>query len=283
MLRQCRLPVSLLLVFFWPVPGGAQDKTFEAVVSLEPLGRLALETGRGTVRLTSWDRATVDIQARISPPMAVDGDEGQRSVDGTTIEVRGRRRSVRIRSVYSALPAPVHYEIRAPREVDLDLTIDRSDTLLDGFEGRLLLQFDRSDLTANDLTGTIVLDLDRGAFHGVDLSGAISLGLDRGQSVVLERVRGSLQFDLDRTSATMREVQIDGDSLIGIDRGDLELQLVPGQALTVEADVTDRSDLSSDLPVTFQQGGRRLQGSLNGGGPSLKITADRGSIQLDTN
>lgn len=283
MLRQCRLPVSLLLVFFWPVPGGAQDKTFEAVVSLEPLGRLALETGRGTVRLTSWDRATVDIQARISAPMAVDGDEAQRSVDGTTIEVRGRRRSVRIRSVYSALPASVHYEIRAPRDVDLDLTIDRSDTLLDGFEGRLLLQFDRSDLTANDLTGTIVLDLDRGAFHGVDLSGAISLGLDRGQSVVLERVRGSLQFDLDRTSATMREVQIDGDSLIGIDRGDLELQLVPGQALTVEADVTDRSDVSSDLPVTFQQGGRRLQGSLNGGGPSLKITADRGSIQLGTN
>lgn len=283
MLRQCRVPVSLLLVFFWPVPGGAQDKTFEAVVSLEPLGRLALETGRGTVRLTSWDRATVDIQARISPPMAVDGDEAQRSVDGTTIEVRGRRRSVRIRSVYSALPAPVHYEIRAPREVDLDLTIDRSDTLLDGFEGRLLLQFYGSDLTANDLTGTIVLDLDRGAFHGVDLSGAISLGLDRGQSVVLERVRGSLQFDLDRTSATMREVQIDGDSLIGIDRGDLELQLVPGQALTVEADVTDRGDLSSDLPVTFQQGGRRLQGSLNGGGPLLKITADRGSIQLDTN
>ena len=54
----------------------------------------------------------------------------------------------------------MHYEIRAPREIDLDLVIRGADTTLGGFEGRLFLELYDGALEAEDLTGTMVLDLD---------------------------------------------------------------------------------------------------------------------------
>ena len=109
--RRNRTSFALVLVLAGCVTVSAQDKVFETIVSLEPLGRLALETGQGTVRLSSWGRPTVDIRARIEPPVEADADEGRRSVEGTIVEVRGSRRSVRIRSVYGAVRSRVHYEI----------------------------------------------------------------------------------------------------------------------------------------------------------------------------
>ena len=271
----CRMLLFVVLGLAGCVAVSAQDKTFEDAVPLEVGSRLALEARRGSVRLTSWDRRTVEIHARIEPPPGVDADYARRAVEGATIEIRGNYRSVRIRTDYSGVPRlgafsgsrtlpRVHYEIRAPRQLDLDLDIDRSDTTLEGFEGRLLLALDRSDLEASDLAGTIALELNRGALRATDLSGSIAL-------------------DLDRTSATMLNVQIDGDSSVEIDRGDLDLQLAGNQALTIDADMTRRADFSSDLPVTLQPGGRGFHGTINGGGPALRIEADRSDIRLRTN
>ena len=284
----------VLLALAGCVAVSAQDRTFEETVPFESGSRLALETRRGSVRLISWDRSTVEIRARIEAPAGVDIEYARRAVEGTTIEVRGNARSLRIRSDYDGVSREgafsrsrtlprVHYEIRAPRQVDLDLDIDRSDTILEGFEGRLLLDLDRSDLEASDLAGTITLELDRGVLRANDLSGSIALHLDRGQSAVLDGLRGSFQLDLDRTSATMTNVRIDGDSFVKIDRGDLDLQLGGNQALTIDVDMTRRSDFSSDLPVTSKPGGRGFHGTINGGGPTLRIEADRSQIRLRTN
>ncbi len=160
MVRRYWISFSLALVLAGSVAVSAQDKVFETVAALEPLGRLALETGQGTVRLSSWDQRTVDIRARIEPPVGADADEGRRSGEGTTVDVRGSRRSVRVRSVYGAARSRVHYDIRAPREIDLDLVIRGADTTLGGFEGRLFLELYDGVLEADDLTGMIVLDLD---------------------------------------------------------------------------------------------------------------------------
>ena len=269
---------GLIFVVLGLVGGGiaaAQDKTFEEVVPLEPGSLLTLETGRGTVRLTSWDEPTVDIHARIEPPPSADADDARRAVDATTVEVRGSRRSMRIRSNYRRVSSPgssdeswrrplVHYEIRAPTQLDLDLSIDQNETTLEGFEGRLLLDFDRSSLAGRDLDGTITLVFDRGAINVSGLSGSIAL-------------------DLDRTTAILRDVRIDADSIVEIDRGELDLLLVGTQSLTIDADVTRRATVSSDLPVPLEPSGQGLQATMNGGGVVLRIEADRSTLRLRTN
>ncbi len=236
----------------------------------------------------------VEIRARIERSPRVDDDYARRAVEGTTIQVEGSGRSVRIWSDYSGVPCRglfrgggrsvprVHYEIRAPRQLDLDLDIDRSDATLQGFEGRLVMDFNRSDLDARDLAGTITLDLDRGALRASGLTGSITLDLDRGPRADLDGVRGSLHLDIDRTNVTMRNVRIDDDSHVKIDRGDLDIELERDQALTIDVDLSRRADFSSELPVTMLRTGRRFHGTINGGGPQLRIDADRSDIRLRT-
>ena len=292
----CRWPIlAPVLVLSSAVALSAQDKTFEDTVMLEPGGSLSLDATRGSVRLTSWDRPTVEIRARIERPRRVDDDYARRAVAGTTIDVEGGGRSVRIRTDYSGVPRRgglfwgarsvprVHYEIRAPRQLDLDLDIDRSDTTVQGFEGRLVLDFDRSDLDARDLTGTIALDLDRGELRASGFTGSISLDLDRGQRVELDGIHGSLHLDIDRTNVTMRDVRIDDDSRVEIDRGNLDVELDGDQALTIDADLSRLADFSSELPVTMLRTGRTFHGTINGGGPQLRIEADRSDVRLRTN
>ena len=294
----------------------AQDRTFEHTMELQPGARLALEADRGSVVLQSWDSPTAEILARIEPPADVDADYAQRAVEGTAIEVRGNRRSVRIRTDYEGVPRRglfrnrrlprVHYEIRAPRQLDLDLEIDRSAATVEGFEGRLLLDLDRSDLDARDLAGTVTLTFDRGEFQASGLAGSIVIDLDRARGVVLDGVRGDLQLDAERTDVTLRDLAIENDSLVEMDRGDLAIELAADRGVTIDAALTGRSgftvgpgDVSLPSPgVTGQHlfvlgaarwaqrsetessGAERLE--VNGGGPLLRIEADRGAVRLRT-
>ena len=270
---------------------GAQERTVEETVTLEPGGRLSIKNSRGSVQLTSWDQPRVEVRARIEAPPDVDEEYGQRAIDGTTINVSGTDRSVRIRADYEDVPgrwwfdrrhARVHYEIRAPRELDLTLDIDRNDASVRGFEGAITIHLDRSDLDAADLTGEVTMDLDRSRLDMSDVTGQISLKMDRGRDIVLDGVTASFDLDLDRTAVTMRNVTIDGDSAVKIDRGALDLELHEQQVLSIDADMSRRSDFSSDLPIAMQETGRKFRGTINGGGTRLRIRADRGDIQLRT-
>ena len=273
----CRILVVVGLGLATATIGRAQNenKTFEEVVALQPGSLLTLETGQGSVRLISWDEPNVDIRARIEAPPGMDADDARRSVDATSIEVRGSRRSMRIRSNYrqtvsqeddddSWRPPLVHYEIRAPRQLDLDLTIDQNDTTLEGFEGRLLLDLDRSRLQGRNLDGTITLAFDRGSIDASDLSGSIVLHLDR-------------------TTAALRDIRFDADSEIRIDRGELDLVLVGTQSLTIDAQMTRRTEFSIDLAVPLQTSDRGFHATMNGGGVALRIDADRSVLRLRAN
>ena len=284
------LVVNAALVFAASVPIAAQEKTFEETVSLASGGTLALEADRGSTQLTSWDQPQVEIHARIEPPSGVDDDYARRAVEGTTIEVTTSNNAVRVRADYSGVPRRgwnrrvprVHYEIRAPRELNLDVQIDRSDATIEGFAGRMILELDRSDLRASDLTGEITIDLDRSGLEVNDLAGQVALRLDRGRSVALDGVRASLDLDVDRTNVTMHDVWIDDDSRVEIDRGDLVVELDASQTLTIEANLSRRGDFSSDLPISVHKAGRDFSGTINGGGPMLQIRADRSEVQLSS-
>ena len=305
MRRRCPLRAPVLVLAVSSCALSAQERTFEETVPFEAGGSLSLDTTSGSVRLTSWDRPTVEIQARIEPSprntwVGVDADDARRAVNATTIEVERRDRSVRIRTDFPGGPLQrlfdgwrrrvfklriyprVHYEIRAPRQLDLDLDIDRGDTMVRGFEGRLVIGVRGADLDAADLTGDITIDHQFGALDVSRLTGQLSIDLARGQRVVLNTLRGSLRLDLHRTNAVVRDVRIDDHSHVSVHRGDLDIQLDASQPLTIEAEMS-RADLSSDLPVTMQRTGRTFHSTINGGGPTLRIKAERSDIRLQTN
>ncbi len=264
-------------VFALSVPSAAlaQSKDFSRTMALDPGGKLSLKATKGSVRLTAWDRNEVDVRARIEEPRGVDPDEAQRAVDATTVEVTGDRRGVSIRSNYDRVPSrwgwdgdrvtpPIHYDIKAPRKINLRLDIDRSDTDLAGFDGRLSLDTDRSEISARDLHGELHLTIDRG-------------GRSR-----LSAIEGTVELEADRTDVVIDAARIAGDSRIKADRGEIELRMPSSQALRVRADVDRRGSFRSDFPLE-RRGGRRdaiVEGTINGGGPELVVRGYRAEIAL---
>jgi hypothetical protein len=259
------------------VPAAAQSKQFDKTVPLPSGGYLSLHATRGSVKLTSWDRNDVEVRARIQAAPGVDAEYARQSVDATTVDVTSGARDVRIRSNYDKVPGTtswfgnawkdvpeIHYEIRAPRKLEIRMDIDRSDTTMRGFDGRVDIVSDRSELALADLAGRITLEV------------------DRGQSSRLQNVRGSLRIDGDRTNFDIGLASLDDRSSIETDRGDIRIEVPGSQGLTIDADLTRRSDFDADdLKVQKRSGDtRRFTADINGGGPTLSVEADRGRIRL---
>ncbi len=275
------LLIIVTLAFFQAAPfalaaGGSlfQSKEFKKTVNFESGGDLRINTDKGSVSLTSWNQNEVEVYARIEAPERVDSDYARRAVEGAKIEVTGDARSLTIRSNFDGVPTEggfmneskhlpnIHYEIRAPRNLNLSLEIDRSKLSISGFDGRADVNADRTPVTASDLTGEIRMRIDRG-------EGTFS------------RLRGRLDFETDRTDSRLDDVSIEGDSRIGVDRGVFEMRLPQGQALSVNADISKRGGFSTDFPIAMQtKKGNSFEGTINGGGPRLSIEADRAKISL---
>ena len=126
----CLLPLMLAAA----APAGAQGDSYEKTVALEPGGNLSIDSAGGSVLLLAWDRPQVEIRARIEAPANVDGDYARDIVEATRIDVRetaGEVSSdfgeVERRGFFDrrrSLP-DVHYEIRAPRELNLNIDSSR--------------------------------------------------------------------------------------------------------------------------------------------------------------
>jgi hypothetical protein len=256
-----------------------QSKEFKKTVDLENGGDFALNTDKGSVRLTSWNNNQVEIYARIDPPENEDADYGRRSVEGARIDVTGSGRSITVRSNFEGVPEKdssvfnhskalpnIHYEIRAPRNLNLRLNVDRSKLDVQGFNGKIRVETDRSPLTASDLEGDLEIKIDRG-------------------TVNLRNLRGSFSLDADRTEGQLNLLHLTSDSRIQVDRGNFDVSLAAAQGLNLVADLSKRASFNSDFQVAMPPAGKgrdrvKFEEAINGGGPRLVIEADRGNIHL---
>ena len=254
----------------------AQSREFSRTVQLDPDGALRVVGTKGSMRITSWDQPRVEIRARIERPEDVDEAYATRAVEATRIEVTGDSHSVSVLSDYSNVPTrdgrghwgdrrvpPVHYEIRVPRRIRLNVDSDRGPVAVSGIEGTADVVVDRGELEVHDVTGDLRVEIDRGERSRID------------------GVRGSLRVEADRTNLHVDAHALDRESRIGIDRGEIELQVPQGQRLTVRTDISRRGEFHTDFPVQWTSSDpRRSEGRINGGGTELFLESDRATIEL---
>ena len=254
----------------------AQDREFSRTVELPQSGTLRVEGNKGSMHISSWDRPQVEIRARIELPDEVPAEYAQQVVDATEIDVTATNGSVSVRSNYDNVPArtgsgrwgdktvpEVHYQIRAPRRINLGVNSDRGPATIRGFEG------------------TIDIVVDRGELDLQDAAGDVRLNIDRGEHSRLTNVGGSLAIEADRTDLRIETAALERDSRIEIDRGDVDLRIAADQRLTVRTDLSRRGHFSADLPIQWMsEDRRRSEGHVNGGGPALIVESDRASLRL---
>ena len=160
------------------------------------------------------------------------------------------------------MPA-VHFDIRAPRNIALQIDSDRGPVALSGFEGAFEITVDRGELELRDV------------------SGALRVEIDRGRTSRIERLRGSLRIDADRTNLNIDAEALDRDSRIEIDRGDVALRIPEGQRLTLRTDISRRGRFRTDLPINWSSPDpRHSEGRMNGGGAELFLESNRANIEL---
>jgi len=218
-------------------------KVVDKTLPLAADGRLSVDTYKGRVTVTTWDRAEVAVHAVVTP----DGTcaEAADLVAKTRVRIEGGGREVRVVSDYDDLPKftfsfrddcgsrPfVAYEIRMPRTAALSLKDHKSRISVEGLAG---------DASIESYKGVVRLE---------KLSGRLDL----------ETYKGNARADLDRVA---------GDLRFETYKGDIDVVVPKGSRLALHEDIGRRGRFEVDLEDA-------------GTGPVVSVETYKGSIRLRT-
>ncbi|HSR68252.1 MAG TPA: DUF4097 family beta strand repeat-containing protein [Acidobacteriota bacterium] len=259
------------------MPALAQEKQFSETLPFTSGERLTVDAYKGTIHISSWDRQEVEVIATVEAPSDLDGEYARRIVDATEVRIRQTASGVSIKSDYDDVPSRregwfwgssktlpyVHYQIRAPRSLNLKVDDYKSDIEIYGVEGRIDLETYKGRVEARDLVGELRLETYKGT---VDLSG-VRGGLD------IETYKGRVIAEID---------SIEADSRLNTYKGNITLVMNSEQGLDLDADLSRRADLHSDFDLRTRGNISRkdFRSTINGGGPRLRVSSYKGDISL---
>lgn len=250
--------VSALLAFpAAAVPARDVSKT----LPLAEGGRVTVDTYKGSVRVTPWDRAEVAVEARIAPDDTCGSERDQkRWMDATRVVIEPAGGGVRITSDYDELASSwnlfgsctsrpfVHYRISLPRTAALKI------------------HDYKSDIDVKDFAGYLTLETYKGSVALTGLSGALDL----------ETYKGEVRAGFERLS---------GDVHVETYKGDVVLTLPSKAGFELRSDAGRRGEIASDFEGTgsvrsSRRSGLRSSATVNGGGPRVTLSTEKGRLAI---
>jgi hypothetical protein len=206
-------------------------------------------------------------------------------------------------------------KVQVPTRYSVDLKTSGGDLKIAQLQGEARAKTSGGDVDANDVHGNITLNSSGGDIHVarvegethvetsggdvrlLDVTGAIKADTSSGE-VVAKNVRGNVE--LLSSGGNIRGEKIDGAINAKTSGGDIDVELVGANrginATSSGGDVTVRmskeingavdvatsgGSVSSDLPVTSTRVSEsKLNGTVNGGGESIRVRTSGGDIKL---
>lgn len=242
---------------------GQETREVNKTVPLTSDGKVYIDTYKGSINISAWDKQEVEIRVKIEP------DEWDRDaedkVKDTEIRIDATSSSVRIKSDYDkvnrhshsfwgifggetgSLPL-VHYTIRMPRTA------------------RLVVKDYKSKSTIADLRSEVEFDTYKGSAEFTNLEG----------SLTLETYKGDIRVDFADMKARSR---------VETYKGEIVVRLPKQKGFELDADVGRRGSFDSDFDLDRNYRSRRnrdydYRGTVNGGGPLLSLKTDKGTLRL---
>ncbi len=291
----CLLCAGLLAA----MPARAQEEkklTFNE--SLDSDGRLVIDTSKGSVTVTTWDRDEVAVDVRIV------ADKTDELVESTDVKVHRSGRTLRFETDYDedawkhirkhglldmfsdGFSQPfVHYEIRMPRTARLAIDDYKSEIRVTGLQADLVIDTYKGDVEVDDLDGSLRLETYKGTGHvafsrfdddsSVDTyKGNVTLAFPRDAGFDLDADlgrRGDLDsdFDLDRRHRNDDDDDDDGDDDDDDEYWDDD-----------DDDDGDDDDDDEYWDDDDDDDDNIVRGAVNGGGPRLRLESYKGRIAL---
>jgi hypothetical protein len=232
----------------------ADSKIIEKLLPLPPTGSVTIENHNGSIRVTTWDRPEIQIHARIV--MSSDfgfQDASRRRFDETRVDIGSFGDSVRIQSKFpdwTILPGnnpEIHYTISAPRT---------------------------ARWTIRDHNSKIEV---------IDLHAALSI-FTHNSRIYVSGLAGALELDTHNGDAKVQFASLTASSTVGMHNGEVELIMPANSRFNLHTS-SHNGRVHSDFPISTRSMGRRgtnMEGTVNGGGPDLRLSSHNGSFRLRT-
>jgi len=248
------------------------DEDFRQQAPFAAGGSVTVENGRGDTRVEGWDKNEILVEAH--KYYEGDGSERAEWLRETKIRFEGDEHHRLIKVEYPENffgwnhwngRHGVNLTVHLPRRIDAELKNDRGQLTVQQISGKLEIANDRGNIDVTGLDGELRVNGDRGSLKVRDSA-----------------IRNGLRVSLDRGSIDIDLKRLDGDSDLEVSRGDLCLTLPGNAAFKLDAERNRRSSFHTDFSVLARGGfnGNEIRGDVNGGGPTLRLRGDRGSVSL---
>jgi hypothetical protein len=230
----------------------AANREVHKTLPLAANGTVSLSTHNGTINVTTWNQPSIAIDAVIEPgPMSSHPED----VNLTEIRISGGGASVNIESNYDKVPEHswfgigtvtslplVRYTLRVPASAQMHITNHNADTRVVGLRGDVRVRTHNGDTVLRDFDGAADVDTHNG-------------------KVDIEYARYSKPARVDTHN------------------GDITLTLPADARFSVHS-VAHHGDLRSDFPMAERASAGAVTGSVNGGGPEIRVSAHNGALRL---
>ena len=258
-MRNAALLLTLTLAAT-PVFGEELKETFHRVIDVRPGTTFDIDNVNGSIKVSGWDQPRVRIHA-VKRVKSRDAGAAQQAMKALRIEVRMTDRSLRVDTVYpkksdlgmfeglfggdSGVNSSVQYEINVPRTMNLSV-----DTV-------------NGAIRVSDVAGELELDTTNGK---IDVSGCSG-------SVEASTTNGGIDVEL-LSVAQGRDMEFSTTN------GRISLTVPETLAADINASTTNGS-VRSDLPLMTSRVSRTsIRGTLNGGGPQIRLRTTNGGIDI---
>lgn len=256
-------------------------RTFDKGYRVQGHAELQVAVDEGSVTSESCGGCTevrVHLDMRGADPAKYELKESQQ---GNTVRFELKRRS--FFGWNSGSSEGPEITVRLPKESDVKLTSGSGSLLLRGVHGREELNAGSGSVDAENVSGTLHAGTGSGVIrlHEIDAvleattgSGTIEAG---GRVQLHKATAGSGNIRLALAEGSM----LDSEALVETGSGSVELRL----SRSIRADLqvrTGSGSFHSDLPLTMQGDLDKhfVRGTLNGGGPTLRLQTGSGNIAI---
>ena len=209
-MRQLQIASAFAVSALLALPAAAGTPSREVSKTL-PLGageHVRVETYKGSVKVTTWDKAEVAVEARVVADDSCGSTERQaRWVDQTKVEIERSAHGVAITSDYDALDEVdswfgsctarpfVHYVIRMPKTAPLRIKDYKSDLDVRDLAADLSIDTYKGNVAIAGLAGALKIETYKGDVKATlarvagEVRGRDAQGLDRPDPAFLRRLR----------------------------------------------------------------------------------------------
>jgi hypothetical protein len=227
----------------------ADSKDIHRTFPLDSHGRVTIDTYKGSIRVSTWDRNEIDVAVRIEE----DGDVFAQSMRRADVRFDASASDVRMTSdsqwsfFLDGSPPLYHYTVRMPRTASLRIKDYKSES------------------EVSDLSAELQVDTYKGSVQLRNYSGGLTLNT----------YKGDIRADFAAVTAPVR---------IETYKGSIDLRMPRDSRFDLSTDIGRRGgDPDNDFARFVRTSNARdriHRSQVNGGGPEVRLRSYKGEFRL---